>query len=99
MVEPLTDLVLGVVREALSGMPPSSGTTRLVVNPADATLVRTHLAEELTALGWALGSDPTIERGGCRIDGSVAEIDATLPTRWSRVVGALCQDRGWSDEH
>ena len=67
---------------------------RLVLHPEDAALVRTHLGPQLEAANCALTEDAALARGGCRVETDGAEVDATMETRWSRVVAAL----GASDE-
>jgi flagellar assembly protein FliH len=39
--------------------------------------------------------DPQIERGGCRLETPSTEIDATLETRWRRVIASLGRDDPW----
>jgi len=48
----------------------------------------------LTARGARIQPDPAIGVGGCRVQAPGAEIDATLSTRWARVLAAI----GRSDE-
>jgi flagellar assembly protein FliH len=93
------DLVIAVVREAVGGLPGVSEQTTLFVNPADAALLR-ELAPadpQFNALAWKLVEDPQLERGGCRIATPATEIDATLETRWRRVIASLGRDDAWID--
>ena len=39
--------------------------------------------------------DASLLRGGCRIETSAGEIDATLQTRWQKLSAALAQDHEW----
>jgi flagellar assembly protein FliH len=89
------ELVLPVVREAIRGFDSFNQHPQLIVNPADGDLIRMHLADQLQHGGWKLREDPTIERGGCRVETHSAEADATLATRWTRVIAALGQDLAW----
>jgi flagellar assembly protein FliH len=41
--------------------------------------------------------DILVERGGCRLDTATTEVDATLETRWRRIIGALGSDDPWID--
>ncbi|SFB22376.1 flagellar assembly protein FliH [Collimonas sp. OK607] len=86
-VEP--QLILAAVRELLQTEPALSGTPRLLMHADDMALVQQYLAEDLQAAGWLLRSDPTITRGGCRVQASSGELDATMETRWQRVAAAL----------
>ena len=81
--------VLAAVRELLQTEPALSGTPRLLLHADDMPLVQQYLSEDLQAAGWLLRSDPAISRGGCRVEASSGELDATLETRWQRVAAAL----------
>lgn len=87
--------VLEVIREALGQTPQQHA--QLHVHPEDAVLVRQHLGEQLTHTGHRIIEDASIERGGCRIDTASAQSDATVATRWRRVVETLSKDHPWSD--
>ena len=89
------EIVLAVVREALAFVPPFTQQARLALHPGDAQLVRTHLGEQLAGTSCALVEDPSIERGGCRLETSGCDVDASLPARWQRIVAALGQSDDW----
>lgn len=89
------ELVLGVVREAIGTLPHFNQGAHLVLHPADAALVREQMGEQLTHSGWKVFEDARIERGGARIETANSQIDATLESRWKRVVGALGQNTEW----
>ncbi|CAG0964499.1 Flagellar assembly protein FliH [Burkholderiales bacterium] len=91
------DLVLPVVREAIRNFDAFNQHPQLILNPADADLVKTQLADQLQHGGWRLREDPLVERGGCRVETHTAEVDATLATRWQRVLAALGQDLAWAE--
>ncbi len=81
--------ILVVVRELLRTEPALSGAPRLLLHADDVALVRKYLGDDLQTAGWALLSDATIMRGGCRVQAASGELDATLETRWERVAAAL----------
>ncbi len=56
-------------------------------------LVRQHLGEQLSHGGHRLQEDARLQRGECRIDGQGAQVDATLETRWRRVLESIGHDR------
>ena len=89
------ELLLGVVREAIGTLPHFNQGAHLVLHPADAELVRDRMGEQLTHSGWKIFEDARIERGGARIETANSQIDATLESRWNRVVAALGQDTSW----
>lgn len=89
------ELLLGVVREAIGTLPHFNQGAHLVLHPEDAALVREHMGEQLTHSGWKIFEDARIERGGARIETANSQIDATLESRWKRVVAALGKDAEW----
>lgn len=91
--------VLPAARELLAAEPPLAGAPCLLLHPDDVALVQTHLQGELEAAGWTVRADPSIARGGCVASAASGELDATLPTRWSRVVKALGRNDPWEPRH
>jgi len=93
------ELVLPVLREAIATLPSIDGRITVRLHPADAHLLR-KLAETdqtLAALPWRIVEDAQLERGGCVVDTATTEVDATLETRWRRVLAALGRDDLWVD--
>lgn len=89
------ELLLGVVNEAISELPHFSQHAHLVLHPSDAELVRSKMGEQLEHTGWKIFEDAQIERGGCRVETAHSQIDASLATRWKRVVASIGQDNSW----
>jgi len=89
------ELLLHVVREAIGALPHFSHNAHLVLHPDDALLLRGQLGEHHAHNGWKIFEDPQIERGGCRVETAHSQIDATLETRWQRVVATLGQEQTW----
>lgn len=89
------ELVLPVVREALTALHPHHGQPLLFANPEDAALVRKHLGEQLVHANWRIIDDRTLTVGGCRVELGASEVDATLETRWRRVVEAIGVSQEW----
>lgn len=88
-------VLLPAVRELLSSEPALSGSPCLLLHPDDVALVQTHLAGELEAAGWTVRADQSVARGGCIASAASGELDATLATRWSRVVKAMGRNDPW----
>jgi len=89
------ELLLGVVREAIGTLPHVNQGPHLVLHPDDAALVRERMGEQLSHSGWKIFEDERVDRGGARIETANSQIDASLETRWNRVVAALGQDNSW----
>lgn len=92
------ELLLPVVREALTTLHLHHGQPLLFVNPDDAALVRSHLGEQLAHSSWRIVEDRTLTAGGCRLQLGASEVDATLETRWRRVIEAIGVNQEWLDE-
>lgn len=89
------ELVLPVIREAVNSLPQASQHPHLRLHPEDAALVRSLMADELNHFHWKLIEDDRVERGGCRVETTNSEIDATMENRWKRILDALGHDGAW----
>lgn len=89
------ELMLGVVNEAIGTLPHFNQGAHMVLHPEDAALVRERMGEQLTHAGWKIFEDARIERGGARFETANSQIDASLETRWKRIVAALGKDTSW----
>lgn len=89
------ELILPVVREAIAAMPASHSHPLLFVHPDDARLVRERLGESLQHSGWKLIEDLHLTPGGCRVEVGASEVDATVETRWRRVIEAIGTRSDW----
>jgi len=81
--------MLDLIRDVLHVDGSQQGVLRLRLNPADLDLVDRYLQQDATVSQWRLLADPAIERGGCVVETALGNIDATLQTRWQRVVSTL----------
>ena len=89
------ELLLPVVREAVAALQLSSGHPALLAHPDDAALIRAHMGEHLAHNNWRIIENPALTRGGCRVELGASEVDATLETRWKRVVETIGANRDW----
>lgn len=89
--------VVDTVRAALAQIPQTHAQIRL--HPDDLALVREHLGEHIGHGGHRLIDDHSIARGGCKVEAAGAQIDATLETRWRRVLETLGREKAhWVPE-
>lgn len=80
--------IVAVVREAAATLPAASRTIRIFLNPEDATLLKEALSiTEQSA--WELVDDPSLTRGGCRLETENAQLDASLEHRLAAVVAQI----------
>lgn len=92
------ELLLPTVREAISALPLHHAHPALYLHPQDAALVRQQLGEQLNHHGWRILEDSSLTPGGCRIESGASEVDATLETRWRRVLEAIGTSAEWLEE-
>jgi flagellar assembly protein FliH len=90
------DSILAVVREALDQLPHQHATISL--NPGDAALVRAHLGDSIGHGGHRIHEDKTIKPGDCFLDAGGSLIDASVATRWRRVLEGLGVDSTWQPD-
>lgn len=81
--------VLELIRAILHEDPMLTDKPVLLLNPEDLELVKQHLEQEVATVGWKLRADDRLERGGCRLISANGELDATIETRWQRIVHQL----------
>lgn len=82
-----SDSILTVIKEALQLLPHQYA--NIYLHPTDAALVRNADGMHLTHAGHRIHEDDKLSRGDCVLESGSSRIDATLATRWRRVVAAL----------
>ena len=92
------NMIVGVIREALSILPVASRNVRLLLHPDDADLIREVYALADTEVGWSLVEDPVIVRGGCKVVTDSSQIDATLDSRLASLIAPLLASARSDDE-
>ena len=90
------DLVLATVREALQQVFHPQATVHL--HPEDAALLRRFADEQPSHAGHRIFEDEAISRGGCRVEAEGSQIDATMETRWRRIIENLGRSSDWTAE-
>lgn len=90
------ETILNVVREALVQLPHQHAT--IYLNPEDASLVRSYLGDSLSHSGHRIFDEPRLPRGDCLLEAGGSQLDATVATRWRRVVENLGLDAAWDEK-
>ncbi|HPU50985.1 MAG TPA: FliH/SctL family protein [Burkholderiaceae bacterium] len=80
-----------VVREAIACLIDERASFTVHLNPDDAELLGPVIEPVMQPRGAQLIADPSIAAGGCLITSAGAEVDATLNTRWHRVLASIGQ--------
>lgn len=90
------DVLLPIIREAVTTLPLHHAHIVLRLNPGDAGHVRSLLGEEFAQTGTQIVEDSAISPGGCLLEAGASQIDATIETRWKRVLEAIgTEPREW----
>ena len=97
-LEAKPELILPIIREALNALPLHHGPVTLLANPEDASLIQEHLGDQFSHAGWRIQEDRDIAPGGCRLKAGACEVDATLATRWRRILENIGVTPEWLDE-
>ncbi|MBS3936683.1 MAG: flagellar assembly protein FliH [Sulfuritalea sp.] len=87
------ETLLAVVNEALTHLPHQHVAIRLA--PADASLVRSWLGDALAHSGHRILEEPGLRPGDCLLEAGGSQIDASVGTRWRRVVEQLGIASAW----
>jgi flagellar assembly protein FliH len=86
------DEIVAVIRDAVALLPLNAREVRVHLNPEDAKLVRSRLAEASGERAWTIAEDPIISRGGCRVSSESSSVDAQLEQRLGAAIAAALGD-------
>lgn len=90
------DILLPLVREAIGALPLHHAHIVLRLNPKDIESVRSAMGEQFSQLGAQVVEDSAVSPGGCLLLAGASEVDATIETRWKRVLEAIgTEPREW----
>jgi flagellar assembly protein FliH len=87
------DTIVKVVQEALAQLPHQHAT--IFLHPDDASLVRSYVGDALAHAGHRLLEDARLSPGDCILESGSSQSDATLATRWRRVIETLGLSNAW----
>ena len=87
--------LLPVIREAMAALPLHHGTVLVHINPSDAEQIKTHFGEQLAHAGWRIVENREIQAGGCRLIAGNSEVDASVETRWRRILASFGAKPEW----
>ena len=81
--------IIAAVKTAINALPIASQNVKLYLNPEDADLVRFNLGLGETQSAWEIIEDPSITRGGCKVDTEISHVDATVENRLNAVLETM----------
>lgn len=88
-IETQSDHILNLVKELMSTSADTGSTIKIRLNPRDLDLVNSYLQEEDSVTKYRLIADEQITAGGCIAETEQGSVDATIETRWHRIIAAL----------
>ncbi len=80
------EYVLSIVKEAVNALPSAAQKVVISLHPDDAELVRFTLDLEHSSSQWIFVENDSIQRGGCKVETDVSQIDATIERRLDAVL-------------
>lgn len=92
------ELILSIVQDAIRQLPNTMQHLRLFLNPGDARIVRQYLNDQLTQENWEICEDDQMIQGGCRVEAGGSEVDASIETRWRRILATIGQKNDWIEK-
>jgi len=84
-----------VIREALGLLTADGKPTTVRLHPQDLEVLRDALKSEFGGMELKVLADPAVKPGGCLIEAAGSVVDASLETRWRRVVANLGLQVQW----
>lgn len=84
-----TEVMLPIIREAIASLPLHHANLTLRLNPTDAEHIRANLADQFAQTSTRVVEDREISPGGCLLQAGTSEVDATIETRWKRVLETI----------
>lgn len=81
--------IVAVLREALGALPSADRKVRLYLHPQDARLVKEALHLNDLERPWSVVEDPTLSRGGVKVETDTSRVDASLESRLNAVIASL----------
>jgi flagellar assembly protein FliH len=97
-IEKQPDIIFDVVEKALEQIPILQLPAKILLNPQDAELIEANQGRSLSEAGWRIISDAGISRGGCRLETGSNDVDATVETRFLKMMAALGKSPSNSSE-
>lgn len=82
-----SELVEGVLHQALQRLPSRHMPVQVRVNPEDLAVVETYAEAHDERIQWV--ADAELTRGGCLIEAGPSRIDATIETRLAQAIDAV----------
>ncbi|MEN3156814.1 flagellar assembly protein FliH [Alkalimonas sp. NCh-2] len=75
-------VILTALQQAIDALPLAQGKVQIKLHPDDLALVQQkYNPEQLKERGWQLLAEPTLSRGGCRLETELSRVDRTVEQR------------------
>lgn len=81
--------ILEVIHQCLLQIPILEQPAKLILHPEDAKLVHQYQGPDLIKQGWKIVENPDLSRGGCRFETGSSLIDASIESRFEKLLHGL----------
>ncbi|MFZ6680686.1 flagellar assembly protein FliH [Undibacterium sp. Tian12W] len=82
-------VILPIVEDAIAQLANVQQPAHILLNPEDAAMVKNQLGETLSEDGWRIIVDPSMARGGCKLETQHNLVDASYPSRWQKLLDSM----------
>jgi flagellar assembly protein FliH len=86
------DQIIAVIRDSLGVLPTGARDIRVFLHPEDAKLARELMSLSEQEQVWKIIEDPSLTRGGCRVQTEHSRVDATVESRLNEVIASVLGD-------
>jgi flagellar assembly protein FliH len=89
------NVLLPVLREALSALFSDSKSASLRLNPLDLEVLQDTLKTEFSSISLSLIADSEVAKGGCLLESAGTVVDGGVSSRWNKALASLGLTHPW----
>ena len=86
------DQIIAVIRDSLGVLPTGARDIRVFLHPEDAKLARELMSLSDQEQVWKIVEDPSLTRGGCKVQTEQSRVDSTVESRLNEVIASVLGD-------
>ncbi|MCC5825474.1 flagellar assembly protein FliH [Alkalimonas sp.] len=85
-------VILKALQQAIDALPLRHGKVQIKLHPDDLVIIQQHYsAEQLSERAWQLLAEPTLSRGGCRLETEQSTVDRSMEQRLASALAHFIQ--------
>lgn len=86
------DQIIAVIRDSLAVLPTGARDIKVFLHPEDARLARELMSLSDQEQVWKIVEDPSLTRGGCKVQTEQSRVDSTVESRLNEVIASVLGD-------